>query len=220
MPTFLEDQFPIAIEYGGSFSQKHAVQIVSTQDGAEYRRLLHPFVKLDYEVSFKNLEDWVMEEVVLFYQRTNGSFRGFRVKDLSDFSTNDFKGTPTNSDMRCVALNASGGNATQFQLVKWYGDSTDSYCARRYIKKPVSGSVVVSQRSAGPVYTPMVLTTDYTIDYTTGIITTVSPEAEDSIYAGCEFDIPCRFEGEPSFAFSQHDVLTATGIKLVEIFNP
>jgi uncharacterized protein (TIGR02217 family) len=220
MSFLLNERFPVEMEYGGSFSHRHAVQINSTQDGGEYRRLLHPFVKTDFEMSFKNLEDWVMDEVVDFYQRTNGSFRGFRVKDLSDFTTNNFKDAPTNSDMRCVALNASGGNATQFQITRWYGDPTDTYCARRYIKKPVSSTVVVSKLTAPATYTPLILTTDYTIDYETGIITTVASQPADKIYAGCEFDIPCRFDGEPSFSYTSWDVLTATGIKLIEIFNP
>lgn len=219
MAEFLNEQFPIEVEYGASFKHTHAVQIQTTQSGDEFRRLLHPFVRLDYQVSFKQLESWVMDEVISFYQRTNGPFRGFRVKDLADYSTNDYKLAPTSSDMRCIPLNDGGGaTATQFQIVRWYGDSNDAYCARRYIKKPVAGTVVASTNS--PSHADLVLTTDYTVDYTTGIITTTTARPKNSIYAGCEFDVPCRFDGEPSSGFSGYDVLSVSGISLIEIFNP
>jgi len=218
MAEFLEELLPTLVEYGASFKQSHAVQIQTVQNGDEFRRLMHPFVRLDYQLAFKYLEDYIMENVVTFYQKTNGSFRGFRVRDLADYSTNNFKDTPTSSDMRCICLDDDGTDGTQFQIVRWYGDSTDPYCSRRLIKKPVVDTVLVSTNY--PTEADLVLTTDYTINYTTGIITTTSPRPKNSIFAGCLFDIPCRFDGSPSTSFSSYGQLSATGYHIREIFNP
>ena len=231
MPAFLEERFPVHFEYGASFKQKHAVQIQTTQSGAEFRRLLHPFVRLDYQVSFKDIEADIMSEVVSFYQRTNGSYRGFRVRDLADYSTNDFKGVPTSSDMKMIPCDEDGVILSASQIatgythafyVRWYGDQTDTECSRRYLKKinDDNHDPVLSYYDGVSIYTDLVIDTDFTVDVDTGIITLAVARTDDDLYGGCEFDIPCRFDDEPNNAFSQYDILTVSGISIIEIFNP
>jgi len=227
MAEFLDELLPANISYGASFKQNHAVQIHSVQNGDEFRRLLHPFVRLDYEFAYENNQQDIIEDVINFYQRTNGSFRAFRVKDTADFSTNNFTGIPTKSDMLCIACDSLGvqlsPDATEayyFKLVRWYGDSADPYCARRIIKKPVAGTVKVSLYDGVSVYTELTVTTDFTVDYSTGIIAMVAPQAPNLIYAGCEFDIPCRFDGAPSFAISDWATIKGNSFRIREVFNP
>lgn len=75
-----------------------------------------------------------------------------------------------------------------FQIIKTYlaGLTTE-----REISKPVDGTVLVAVDG-----TLQTLTTDYTIDHTTGIITFVNgsvPLAAEDVTVGYEFDVPCRF---------------------------
>ncbi len=237
MAQFLNERLPVYVEYGASFKQNHAVQITGVQNGDEYRKLVHPFIKLDYQFAYKQNSQMVLEEVVNFYQKANGSFRTFRVRDWADFSTKDFVKPPTPEDMRCIPCDVNGLEvdvATSFysyaKLIRWYGDFTDPYCARRYIKKPVQGTVRVS-KLVDDVYVEMteketdgemVDDMDFTVDYTTGIIHTFQEfvDFESVIYAGCEFDIPCRFDAAPSFAIQDWSTLQGSSFAIIEVFNP
>ena len=46
------------------------------------------------------------------------------------------------------------------------------------------------------------------------------PIAGESVTAGCEFDIPCRFNSDLSAEFSNLNMLDASGIEIIEILNP
>lgn len=223
---FLDEQLPIYINYGASFKQSHSVSVHSCQNGDEFRRLLHPFVRLDYEISYEQDYDLVIQEVHDFIMRANGNFRAFRLKDLADYSTNNFNETPTRSDQRCVpwsvtaALPDPSVGFSVVQLCRWYGDPDDPYCARRYLRKPVAGSVLVSEFDGVSTYTALVEGVDYTIDMTTGLITLDTPRTTNTIYAGCEFDVPCRFDGNPSVSIQDWATMRTGGLSVREVFNP
>lgn len=229
MGQFIEERLPAYVKYGASFKQNHATQITSIQNGDEYRRLLHPFVKLDYQFAYEQNTQRMIDEVITFYQRTNGAFRGFRVKDWADYSTNNFVDTPTPQDMFCIPCTSDGvelapGDFISYaKLVRWYGDYTDPLCARRNIKKPVVGTVRVSlYDSVAASFTEIFEGTDFTIDTTTGIIalTTTITDPDISVFAGCEFDIPCRFDGSPSFSLHDFATIQGNSFSIKEIFNP
>lgn len=239
MAQFLDEILPAYVNYGASFKQSHAVQIHGTQNGDEFRRLLHPLVRLDYQFTYEQDKTLILEEVIDFYQKTNGSFRSFRVKDFSDNTTNNFVDTPTAQDMLCVPCTVAGVEidpvSTPFsyaKLIRWYGDPTDPYCARRYLKKPIQGTVRVSTYTSIDGYIEltekatsgdMVSDSDFTVDYTTGIIETYkefSDSGETKLYAGCEFHIPCRFEGTPSFALQNWSSIQGSAFAIKEVFNP
>ena len=77
----------------------------------------------------------------------------------------------------------------EFQISKTY---TAGLFTEREITKPISGTVLVEVNGILKVET-----TDYTIDYTIGIITFISgdvPLEGEEIKCGYEFDVPCRFD--------------------------
>jgi len=160
MAQFLEERLPVTIDYGGSFSENHAVNTVETVGGDEYRSLQHPFVKLSYDISYSRKIEFVRSKVLDLYARANGSFRGFRVKDFKDFTTNAFTQQPTALDQAMIS--ASLGI---YQLMRWYGSSSDPLCARRRIRKPVSGTVKVGV--GGAIYPASM----WEVDNTTGLVT-------------------------------------------------
>lgn len=238
MAEFLNEILPAYVNYGASFKQSHAVQIHGTQNGDEFRRLLHPFVRLDYQFIYEQDTSLILEEVVDFYQKANGSFRSFRVKDFADFSTNNFVDIPTAQDMKCIPCDANGIEidplTTAFsnaKLIRWYGDQGDIYCARRYLKKPIEGTVRVStyndidgfvELTEKASFGDMVSDSDFIVDYQTGIIETFAEFSDGltTIFAGCEFHVPCRFEGTPSFALQNWSSMQGNAFTIREVFNP
>lgn len=158
--AFLEERLPTTIDWGGSFSEKHAIQTVTTAGGNEYRSLRHPYVQLSYDIAYKRDIGFVRQKILDLYTRANGTFRGFRVKDTKDFSSNNYDKDPTAFDQPMLLV-----SGTTYQLMRWYGNSADPMCARRRIRKPVSGTALVGV--GGTVYPPAM----YSVDYTTGLVT-------------------------------------------------
>lgn len=164
MPSFLEDRLPITIDYGSSFGEEYAVEIDTTANGNEYRRLRHNAPRARYDLSFDMRQQlWVMDEVVALYHRVFGRFAGFRVKNLADYSSNGYTGAKTPTDQACRLL-----TPTTYQLEKSYGGAGGTISVGRPIRtifKPVAGTAVIGM--TGVTYP----NTQYTIDYTTGIMT-------------------------------------------------
>lgn len=160
MAAFLEERLPTTIDWGGSFSENHSVQTITTIGGNEYRSLRHPFVQLSYDIAYKRDIGFVRQKILDLYTRANGMFRGFRVKDTKDFSSNNYDQAPTAFDQPMLLV-----SGTTYQLMRWYGNSADPMCARRLIRKPVSGTALVGV--GGTVY-PSIM---YSVDYTTGLVT-------------------------------------------------
>jgi uncharacterized protein (TIGR02217 family) len=218
---FLEEQLATNNSFNSDFSESFAVDVTNTM---VYRHtsLKHPYGTYSFNIVFNNntLAEQI-EKVIDFYQRCGGMAGGFRFKHRGDFSTNNYTGVPTASDQLCVEI-----DSTHYQITRWYGDNTDADCTRRKILKPVTGTVLVSLRD-GASYTTLTLTTDYTIDYTTGIITLVNPltSSDDGLYAGCYFDIPVAFNTDLSgVSFTtktaSNEFILSAGIDLIEIRNP
>jgi uncharacterized protein (TIGR02217 family) len=164
MPSFLEDRLPINIDYGSSFGEEYAVEIDTTANGNEYRRLRHNAPRARYDLSFDMRQQlWVMDEVVALYHRVFGRFSGFRVKNLADYSSNGYTGTPTFADQSCAVVSAG-----VYQLQKSYGGIGGTLPIGRPIRtvfKPVSGSVLVGV--SGALYP----SAQWTVDTTTGRVT-------------------------------------------------
>lgn len=159
MAAFLEERLPTTIDWGGSFSENHSVQTITTIGGNEYRSLRHPYVQLSYDIAYKRDIGFVRQKILDLYTRANGMFRGFRVKDTKDFSSNNYDQAPTAFDQPMLLV-----SGTTYQLMRWYGNPADTMCARRRIRKPVSGTALIGV--GGTVYPP----TMYSVDYTTGLV--------------------------------------------------
>lgn len=160
MAAFLEERLPTTIDWGGSFSENHSVQTITTIGGNEYRSLRHPYVQLSYDIAYKRDIGFVRQKILDLYTRANGMFRGFRVKDTKDFSSNNYDQAPTAFDQSILLV-----SGTAYQLMRWYGNSADPMCARRRIRKPVAGSVLVG---VGGVVYPSGM---WSVDVTTGLVT-------------------------------------------------
>jgi uncharacterized protein (TIGR02217 family) len=219
---FLEEQLATDNGFNSDFSETFAVDITNTMIN-RHTTLKHPYGTYTFNILFPNKTlDEQLDKVISIYQRCGGMAGGFRFKHRADFSTNDYTGTPTAQDQLCVEIDAV---AKTYQITKWYGVNTNPDCPRRKILKPVTGTVLVAKKN-GATWTPLTLTTHYTISYTTGVITLVSAlGGGDSLYAGCYFDIPVAFNTDLSgVSFNtktaSNEFILSSGIDLIEIRNP
>ena len=109
----------------------------------------------------------------------------FRWKDWLDYKSCAPLQTPAFDDQ---LIGTGDGSTTTFQLKKIYGSAFDPWT--RNITKPVSGTL-----TSGIDGVEKTITTDWTVDLTTGIITyNVAPGNALAVTAGFEFDTPVRFD--------------------------
>jgi uncharacterized protein (TIGR02217 family) len=163
--AFLEERLPVEISYGAVYTDSHAVEVITSSSGAEYRRLVHalPLLAMDISYAFRN-DRWVYDSVKRLYDRARGRFGGFRVRNHADFSTNAEISAPTAMD-EPLALVSAG----VYQLQKRYGLGATALAGVGYpvrtIYKPVAGTVLFGV--AGAVYP----SAQWSVNTTTGRIT-------------------------------------------------
>jgi uncharacterized protein (TIGR02217 family) len=127
------------------------------------------------------------QTLIAFFSAQAGPVNGFLVKDWIDFqatrTVTTLSSSPTTITTQGVATETSTSGV--WQLQKKYTVSSRSHL--RNIKRPKS--TTVSVYFDGVLAT---VTSQYTIDYTTGLLTVVSGSPTAITWTG-EFFVPCRF---------------------------
>ena len=213
MSNFLEERFPIDVRLVMSYADDYTVLITTTAGGAEYRKLVQPFPVRSFHVNFTTDQADLWARVLALYHRAYGRFAGFRVKCLDDFSTNNLTGTPAPTD-EVLANSASG----IYQLRNFYGTNGTALAGVGYpsrtIYKPVAGTVVVAKNG-------VTISSGLSIDTTNGLITiTPAPLISDTITAGCQFDIPCRFNSSIEVTSIDVAIRDCGAIDIIELLQP
>jgi len=213
MAAFLEERLPIDVRLGMSYADDYAVLITQTAGGAEYRKLVQPFPMRSFHVNFTTDQVDLWARVLALYHRAYGKYAGFRVKCLDDFSTNNLTGTPTPLD-EALANSATG----IYQLRNFYGTNGTALAGVGYpsrnIYKPVSGTVVAAKNG-------VTISSGLTVNTTTGLITiSPAPLITDTITAGCQFDIPCRFNSQIEVASIDIAIRDCGSIDVIELLAP
>lgn len=190
MPNFHEIQFPTDISYNSKGGPGFQTNIIETDSGNEVRVSRWSSPRRRYNVAYgvKTLQQ--LATLAAFYIARMGPAYGFRYKDFADFTTNPTDHVSAHAATDTV-LGVGDGTTTQFQLVSVYRAIavSDTIERTRVIRKPVAGTVKVAV--AG------VVTTSFTVDTTTGIITlATAPTAGQVVTAGCQYDVPVRFGKE------------------------
>jgi len=180
---FHEVRFPTAIAFGATGGPERRTDIVTLSSGYEERNSRWADSRRNYNAGYgvRSLDD--LYAVIAFFEERRGRLYGFRWQDRSDFQSCAPGATPAPADQ---AIGIGDGTATTFQLAKTYGGAFAPYA--RTIRKPVAGSVRVAVAGTE-------LTSGWTCDTTTGIVTfTSAPAADAAITAGFQFDVPVRFD--------------------------
>ncbi len=214
---FHETRFPDEIAYGSRGGPGFATVIVETDAGAEQRvgRWNNPRRRYDAAYGIKDRDDLYL--VHQFYLARKGALNGFRFKDHLDYTSNALDGrtAPAIDDQ---LIGTGDGTKTQFQLIKRY--TSGPVVVSRNIRKPVAGTILVEVNGVAQV-----ITVDFTVDTTTGVITfNTAPPLGQDVKAGFEFDVPVRFTKEADTTFQASidffDTGSITSIPMLELLDP
>ncbi len=211
--NFHEVRFPTKISRGGQGGPERRTDVVVLGSGFEERNSRWADGRRSYNAGYgvKSLDD--LHAVIEFFEERRGRLYGFRWRDFADWKSAAPQQTPGLSDQR---IGTGDGTRAAFQLSKTYGAVYAPWT--RAITKPVQGSVLVGVAGVAKAETA-----DYTVDYTSGIVTFLAgnePLAGTSVTAGYEFDVPVRFDTdklEVSLSGFTHGAIPSIGIVEVRV---
>ncbi|HEX4298395.1 MAG TPA: DUF2460 domain-containing protein [Devosia sp.] len=200
-------RFPLDIALGAHGGPERATDIVTLSSGREERNSRWANSRRRYNAGYGVKSRADMQAVLAFFEERRGRFHSFLWRDALDCSSNGGDGTPAPLDQ---AIGTGDGTKTAFQLTKTYGASFDPYA--RPITKPEAGSVRVAVGGTE-------LTTGWSVDTTTGIVTFASaPATAAAITAGFLFDVPVRFDTDRlDIELTSFDAASAPAIPLLEV---
>lgn len=191
---FIESpRFPLSVSWGSTAAPAYNTSVAVLRSGYEVRNSIWKYPLHRYNVAAGVRGERELYDLIEFFHVVQGRRYGFRFKDRWDFKSRFFREDVTPTDQ---VLGTVVNGQWQFQLVKRYEKGGVS--RERVIRKPVQGTVRVAvDEGSGPV--EKTEGTDFTVDYTTGVVSFLSaavPPDGSVVYAGFEFDVPCRFEAD------------------------
>lgn len=217
---FHYDRFPTDISYGSKGGPGFNTSIMEVDSGQEQRVARRDQEKNIYDAAYGIKSFDQLSTLARFYRARKGCANGYPYKDWVDYTSN-----PTNPSYRGTGpgtrdqlIGTGNGTTTTFQLKKLYTSGLSTHT--RKIRLPVSGTV--------RIWLDAVLKTegvDYTIDYTTGIVTFMSAVGGGvGVYASFEFDVPVRFgqelDASLSMTIEEFDTGGIDSIPIVELVDP
>ena len=183
--AFHEVRYPVGLSIGSSGGPERRTEIVTLVNGFEERNSpwAHSRRRYDAGAGMRSLDDFAA--LIAFFEARRGQLHGFRWKDWADYKTCLPSQSVSAMDQE---IGVGDGIRTVFQLIKTYASGDSAYT--RDLVKPVAGSVKVAV--AGVVQT---LPAEFTVEEARGIVTLNLPPALGAVVtAGCEFDVPVRFD--------------------------
>ena len=183
--AFHEVRYPVGLSIGSSGGPERRTEIVTLVNGFEERNSpwAHSRRRYDAGAGMRALDDFAA--LIAFFEARRGQLHGFRWKDWADYKTCLPSQAVSALDQE---IGVGDGVTTVFQLKKTYASGGSTYT--RDLVKPVAGSVKVAV--AGVVQT---LPAEFTVEEARGIVALNLPPALGAVVtAGCEFDVPVRFD--------------------------
>lgn len=177
--AFIESpRFPDKIAYGARGGPSFSTDIARLPGGREARNgnWAYPVHEWDVSQGINSQADLITLRA--FFMAARGRLHSWRFKDWADFSASH-----TGAEKGVVL----GLTSTAFQLVKRY--TSGSNTQDRIIRKPIASGFQIKDGS-----TTLTLTTDYSLDATTGMVITTSARTAANLTWAGEFDVPMRFD--------------------------
>lgn len=175
MAFFETPRFPDRIAFGAQGGPGFSTAVIAVVSGAESRisEWSYPLHAWDLSQAVQKQADF--EVLRAHFMSVRGRLHGFRFKDWTDYACSYSEGR------------VSGLTTTTFQLLKRY--TSGAQTLDRKIIKPIASGFGLKDGA-----TLLTLTTDYTLDATTGIVTTVVPRTAANLTWAGEFDVPMRYD--------------------------
>jgi len=198
--SFHDVRLPVDVERGAKGGPGFNTGVSQLASGKEQRNINWAQQRCAYDISYGIGSQQLYRQILNFFYIRRGRAYGFRFKDWADYTLTEEN------------IGTGNGVLTAFQITKTYSDAGGSYV--RNIYKPVSGTIQVYK--AGVLQT---LTTHYTINHSTGVITfVVAPTGGQAITVTGEFDVPVRFDTDSLDVTLQWvEAGQVQGIPLVEL---
>lgn len=209
---FLNVEFPRDISYGSEGGPEYSTTVVTTQGGQEQRNINWTYPRHKYNVAYGVRHERDLEEILHFFHLANGRAHSFRYFDWTDYKTSSYDEAPTMLD--CVVGVNYGAQATH-QLKKTYEYGSITYS--RAIILPIQGTILAARNYTG---TPVAMEegTDFTIDYSTGILTILNVATNRGTWTwGGQFNVKVRFDSDVMAIKLDTYTAASTAINLVEI---
>jgi uncharacterized protein (TIGR02217 family) len=212
--AFHDVRLPAFIEQGAKGGPRFKTTVFTLNSGFEQRNQDWVNTRGEWDISYGFLEmqnvdiDETIHTVRDFFYARRGQAHSFRFKDWADFQV----GTLAEPQQ----IGVGDGGSTDFQAIKIY--EPGSYEYQRTLTKLVEGALKVYLDGALQTET-----TDYTVEYASGLISFLSAPAVDVVVTIVgEYDFPVRFaEDALDMVTSWTDGATGageiSGIKLIEV---
>lgn len=181
-------RLPDTVEQGSQGGPQFLTTIMPLSGGGEKRNIEWQYPRVQWDISYGVSSPDDLNAVKDIFYVTFGRGYGFRFKDWSDYIIGDEdNGAP-------AAIGTGDGATLIFQIFRSYSvtdiDGMTVYTVQRKITRIVPNTLVVYVDGVEKT-----VTSDYTVDINTGLITFVSAPASTKVVAVyCEFDIPVRFD--------------------------
>ncbi len=172
--------FPVTISYGSTFGPEFKTRIFEADSGYEQRNSVWSNGRLMCDIATGIQTQDELDKLLAFFRVVRGRGDKFRLKDWSDYTISN------------TVIGVGDGVKTQFQAIKIYAVSNDSVTRTitRLLASPATPSAV------NEIQVNNIVTTAYTVDADTGIITFDAPvpSSEEVRIVYWEFDVPVRFD--------------------------
>ena len=179
MAFYESPRFPERIAYGANGGPGFSTAVAVTASGREARNGNWQYPRHAWDVSQGLNSQATFQTLRAFFLAVGGGrLHGWRFKDWADYTA------AHTGDEAGVVLGLTG---TTFQLVKRYASGAQAL--DRLIRKPIASGFVLKDTGV-----TLTLTTDYTLNTVTGIVTTTTTRTAGNLTWSGEFDVPMRFD--------------------------
>lgn len=229
LSEFVEDRFPLDIAWGAVGGPEWFTAVATTAAGFEQRNVNWENARGRWTVAHELKTHEQLDVLLAFFRAVRGKAIGFRFRDWTDFSTDmpntvgsdaqlaDPDTLPPDGSMTHAEFCDSATSAiTDYQLYKPYVLTVSGEEYLRPIRKPISGAV--------RIYVDDVLQVegggdDYTIDYTTGIVSFIASFIGGEVLSWDGlFDVPVRFDADHMPVSMAHfEASDWQGIEILEL---
>lgn len=227
MATFLNVRFPTDISQGTQSGPGFNTVVSVAGSGVEQRSSLWLTPRYKYDAQYATKTPTQMQALVALFNACQGMGYSFRFKDWTDYwdAGNGVAIIASTMLTAQPTLPQAYDGASPLQLYKTYIAGTNTMFSK--ISKPVQGASSPSGIAGMPPYfklyangVQLVENTQFTMDYTMGIITLTTPTSytgESFTWTG-QFDRHVRFDiDELKFTADAATVQSLSSIPLVEI---
>jgi uncharacterized protein (TIGR02217 family) len=200
---FLNIRLPDDISYGAVGGPEFSTNITTLNNGCEHRNINWNYPRHLYNISYDILNKSMIKSLLDFFLIAQGKAHSFRFRDWLDYETKS----------ELITQSSINNDKKTFQINKTY--KINDLTFTRKITKLVNGSVKIFNKDKKT----LVENTDYTINYSSGLIILKNLVTED-LFADFEFDVPVRFDHDHcELTINKIALYSWKGIKLIEVME-